>query len=71
MAPEIKAYLFVSGALAAAYILFYARFFDWSGDFAWGDRYVSTAAQLVALISVPLMLRYRAAIGKSLWVSWR
>ena len=31
-----------------AYISFYARYTVWSGDFAWGDRYVSTAAELVA-----------------------
>jgi hypothetical protein len=68
LAPEIKAYLAVTAGLLAMYILFYAKFFDWSGDFAWGDRYVSTAAQLVAFISVPLLLRHRAAMGKFLWV---
>ena len=64
---DIKAYLFASGCLLVLYILFYAKFFDWSGDFSWGDRYVSTAAQLVAFISVPLLLRHRAVIAKPLW----
>jgi len=68
LAREIKAYLSVGFTLAAVYILFYARFFDWSGDFAWGDRYVATAVQLVAFISVPLLLRHRAEMGRFLWV---
>ena len=59
LAPEIKAYLSAGFILVALYILFYARFYDWSGDFAWGDRYVSTAVELVAFISVPLLLRHR------------
>ena len=39
----------------------------WSGDFAWGDRYVSTAAEMVAFLSVPLLIRYRWYLGKWLW----
>jgi len=69
LAPEIKAYLSAGFILVALYILFYARYYDWSGDFAWGDRYVSTAVQLVAFISVPLLLRYRAEIGRSFWTA--
>jgi hypothetical protein len=61
--PEIRAYLIAFGALLVAYICFYAKFTVWSGDFAWGDRYVSTAAQMVAFISVPLLMRHRAEIG--------
>jgi hypothetical protein len=67
LAPEIKAYLTAGFILVTLYILFYAKFYDWSGDFAWGDRYVSTAVQLVAFISVPLLLRYRAEMGGFLW----
>jgi len=52
--PEIRAYLIAFSVLLFAYICFYATFTVWSGDFAWGDRYVSTAAQLVAFITVPL-----------------
>jgi hypothetical protein len=61
--PEIRDYLISFGALLLAYICFYAKFTVWSGDFAWGDRYVSTAAELVAFISVPLMMRHAAEIG--------
>jgi hypothetical protein len=69
LAPEIKAYLAAGFVLIALYIIFYAQFYDWSGDFAWGDRYVSTAAQLVAFISVPLLLRYRAEMSRYLWTA--
>ncbi len=63
--PEIRAYLIAFGGLLFAYICFYAKFTVWSGDFAWGDRYVSTAAQMVAFISVPLLMRHAAEIGKA------
>jgi hypothetical protein len=69
LAPEIKAYLSAGFVLIALYIVFYAKFYDWSGDFAWGDRYVSTAAQLVGFISVPLLLRYRAEMNRYLWAT--
>ena len=65
--PEIRAYLIAFGALVFGCISFYAKFFDWSGDFAWGDRYVSTAAQIVAFISVPLLMRHRADVGAAVW----
>jgi hypothetical protein len=65
--PEVKAYLITAFALLMAYVCFYARYTIWSGDMAWGDRYVSTAAELAAFISVPLLLRYRAEIGKFAW----
>jgi hypothetical protein len=65
--PEIRAYLIAGFLLLFAYISFYAKYTVWSGDFAWGDRYVSTAAELAAFISVPLLLRYRAELGKFIW----
>jgi hypothetical protein len=65
--PEIKAYVLVACGLLLASICFYARYTVWSGDFAWGDRYVSSAAQLVAFISVPLLMRYRQEAGTVLW----
>jgi hypothetical protein len=72
LAPEMRAYGATSLLLLLAYICFYARYAYWSGDFAWGDRYVSTSAELVALIAVPLLLRYREALnqehlGKTIW----
>ncbi len=65
--PDIRAYLIASVALILGYICFYAKFTDWSGDFAWGDRYVSTAAQMAAFISAPLLMRHRADVSRFVW----
>jgi hypothetical protein len=65
--PEIRAYLVAALLLLLAYISFYAKYTVWSGDFAWGDRYVSTTAELVAFTSVPLLLRHRGELGKFIW----
>jgi hypothetical protein len=67
--PDVRAYLISFGALVLAYICFYAKYTVWSGDFAWGDRYVSTAAEMVAFISVPLMMRHSAEIGRAVQAS--
>ena len=64
--PEIRAYLVAFGALVLAYICFYAKYTVWAGDFAWGDRYVETSAQMVAFISMPLLLRHRAEIDATI-----
>jgi hypothetical protein len=74
LTPEVRAYGATSVLLLLAYICFYARYTYWSGDFAWGDRYVSTAAELVALVAVPLLMRYRASLngerlGKTIWLA--
>jgi len=65
--PAIRAYLVSAFTLVLAYICFYARYTVWSGDSAWGDRYVSSAVELAAFISVPLLLRYRRVLGS--WVA--
>ena len=65
--PEVRAYLISTWLLLLAYICFYASYTVWSGDSAWGDRYVSTAAEMAAFLSVPLLLKYRASIGKIVW----
>lgn len=66
-APEHKAFLISSSLLVLIYVSFYARYTVWSGDSAWGDRYVASAAQLAAFISVPLLLRYREQLGRVFW----
>jgi hypothetical protein len=65
--PEVRAYGATSLLLLLGYISFYARYTYWAGDFAWGDRYVSTAVELVALIAVPLLLRYRENLSTWTW----
>jgi len=65
---DVRAYVITAWLLLFAYISFYAKYTVWSGDFAWGDRYVSTAAEMAAFISVPLLLRYRAELGRVVWL---
>jgi hypothetical protein len=67
MEPDVRAYAVTSLLLLVGYIAFYARYTYWTGDFAWGDRYVSTAVQMVALLSFPLLLRYPASLGSWVW----
>jgi hypothetical protein len=67
LGPEIRAYSVTALLLLAAYICFYARYTYWAGDFAWGDRYVSTAVEMVALVAVPLLVRHRSNLNPWMW----
>lgn len=67
--PAVKAYAAASAAMLLAYICFYARYFAWAGDTAWGDRYAATAAQLAALLAVPLLLELRCALAPAIRVA--
>jgi hypothetical protein len=67
LSPEIRAYGITTILLLVAYVSFYARFAYWAGDFAWGDRYVSTSVELAALLAVPLLLRYRGNVSAWIW----
>ena len=64
---EVRAYAVTALLLLVGYISFYARYTYWAGDFAWGDRYVSTAVEMVALLAAPLLLRYRAHLSPWIW----
>jgi len=66
--PSVKAYVLSAWFLVLAYSCFYARYYEWSGNFAWGDRYVSTAVEMAAFISVPLLLEFRPYLGRVVWV---
>jgi hypothetical protein len=65
--PPVRAYAIATFLLLVAYVSFYARYTVWSGDFAWGDRYVSTSVELASLLAVPLLLRFRRELGNRLW----
>ena len=67
LAPDIRAYAIATLPLVAIYIGFYARYLSWAGDFAWGDRYVSTAVELATILAVPLLVKYRENLGKTVW----
>jgi len=63
----VRAYSVTSLLLLVAYMCFYARYTYWAGDFSWGDRYVSTVVQMIALISLPLLMRYRTSLRAWVW----
>ena len=65
--PLVRSFLVSSLVLIVGYMLFYARYFAWAGDFAWGDRYISSAVQLSTLLTWPLLLQYRQQITPWLW----
>jgi hypothetical protein len=67
LGPDVRAYAVTSLFLLLAYISFYARYTYWAGDFAWGDRYVSTSVELVAFLAIPLLLRYRENVSPWIW----
>jgi hypothetical protein len=69
LTPAPRAFLAATFLMLGAYIVFYARYFWWAGDFAWGDRYISSAVELTTLLAIPLLLRYRKALGRTIWYS--
>jgi len=67
LTPAPRAFLAATFIMLGAYIIFYARYFWWAGDFAWGDRYISSAVELTTLLAIPLLLRYRNALRRTIW----
>ena len=67
LTPPTRAFLAAAFIMLGAYIIFYARYFWWAGDFAWGDRYISSAVELTTLLAIPLLLRCRKALGQAIW----
>jgi hypothetical protein len=63
----VRAFLLATFLMLAGYIVFYARYNWWAGDFAWGDRYISSAVELITLPAIALLLRYRKGLGKVIW----
>jgi hypothetical protein len=68
MSPVVRAYAVAMLALLAAYIVLYARYFAWAGDFAWGDRYISSVVELFAMLAVPLLMKYGRELGRAVRV---
>jgi hypothetical protein len=64
---EVRGYAIATLFMLLAYLCFYARYAYWAGDFSWGDRYVETAVEFVALLAVPLLLRYRQSLSRLIW----
>jgi hypothetical protein len=64
MSPVMRAYAVAMLVLLAGYMVLYARYFAWAGDFAWGDRYISSVVELFAMLAVPLLMRYGRELGR-------
>ena len=64
MSAVMRAYAVAMLVLLAAYMVLYARYFAWAGDFAWGDRYISSVVELLAMLAVPLLMRYGRELGR-------
>jgi hypothetical protein len=67
LSAAMRAFAVATLVMLAAYVLFYARYNWWAGDFAWGDRYISSAVELTTLLAIPLLLRYRYILGRAIW----
>ena len=65
--PAMRAFFAATLLMVALYIVFYARYYSWAGDFAWGDRYIASAIELSGLLVIPLLLRYRQALSRMVW----
>jgi hypothetical protein len=65
--PTVRAFLMATLVLLVGYVAFYASYISWAGDFAWGDRYISSAVELASLLAIPLLLRYRNTLGRTIW----
>jgi hypothetical protein len=50
LSPTLRAFFVTTQLLILGYLLFYARYFAWAGDFAWGDRYVSRMGPAAAVL---------------------
>ncbi|RRA49393.1 hypothetical protein [Acidipila sp. EB88] len=59
-----KACALATLSLLVVYIVFYARYRWWAGDFAWGDRYVASAVEFATLLAVPLLVRFWSSLGR-------
>jgi hypothetical protein len=69
MSPVLRAYAVAMLVLLAGYMVLYARYFAWAGDFAWGDRYISSVVEMFAMLAVPLLMRYRRELGSAVWAA--
>ncbi len=67
-AADVRAFLTSTVILLFVYVAFHARISyegmlpsyakGWAGDVAWGDRYITNPVQFLAMMSMPLLLKY-------------
>ena len=59
---ELRGLLLWLTVLLLMYMAFYATYYDFGGDVAWGDRFLSLPVQLLSLFAVPLLAMFAKAI---------
>ncbi|ODS56184.1 MAG: hypothetical protein ABS36_07175 [Acidobacteria bacterium SCN 69-37] len=52
----VRGFAVAMGSVLLAQATFHARYFAWGGDAAWGDRFLVSPAQALAILAVPLAL---------------
>jgi len=60
----LRATLLSLAALLFAYDAFYARYYAFGGDVAWGHRFLTLPVQLLALFAVPLLMGAQRALPR-------
>ena len=66
--PAIRSYSLGAAASLAVYVLFYATYQSPTGEASWGDRYVTTPVLLLAILAIPLTLKWMGRIPVWGWV---
>jgi hypothetical protein len=64
---RVGAALVAFAALLLLYDAFYARYFDFGGDAAWGHRFLTLPVQLLALFAAPLLLQMYGRLPRVAW----
>jgi hypothetical protein len=64
LSRRVRAALVSLAALLVLYDAFYARYFDFGGDVAWGHRFLTLPVELLALFAVPLLVRDGRALPR-------
>jgi hypothetical protein len=64
---SVRAVLLALAALLFSYDAFYARYYAFGGDVAWGHRFLTLPVQLLGLFAVPLLIGAHRALPR-VWV---
>jgi hypothetical protein len=52
--PATQAFLIGAFIQLLVVVAFYAKYFDWSGDVAWGDRFITVPLHLMCMVGISL-----------------
>jgi hypothetical protein len=66
VSPQVKTLFFVALGATVATAAGYARFYNWSAQSGWGDRFLTTWVWILCLIAVPLLIERTQTKRKAL-----